>query len=154
MKITVGADPFALGLKKAVIAHLAGQGIEVVDADAGESIPYYESAQRACRLIQSGAADKGILLCGTGMGMSIVANKFAGITAACVESVFAARMCKAINDANVLTLGAMILGEAMALQMVDAWLTTAFTEGLEPHAAFLREAVRQVAQTDAANRGR
>ena len=86
--------------------------------------------------------------------MSIVANKFAGITAACVESVFAAKMCKAINDANVLTLGAMILGEAMALHMVDAWLATAFTEGLEAHAAFLREAVRQVAQTDAANRAK
>ncbi|MFA5206295.1 MAG: RpiB/LacA/LacB family sugar-phosphate isomerase [Lentisphaeria bacterium] len=152
MKITVGADPFALELKNAVIAHLAGKGIEVVDADAGESIPYYESAQRACRLIQSGAADKGILLCGTGMGMAIVANKFAGITAACVESVFAAKMCKAVNHANVLTLGAMILGKAMALQMVDVWLATAFTEGLEAHAAFLREAVRQVAQIDAAAR--
>jgi len=154
MKITVGADPFAVGLKKAVVNHLVGKGVEVIDADAGESIPYYESAQRACRLIQSGKADKGILLCGTGMGMSIVANKFDGITAACVESVFSAKMCKAINNANVLTMGAMILGEFMALQMVDIWLSTKFTEGLEVHEDFLRNAVSCVAQIDKSNRAK
>ena len=154
MKIVVGADPFALELKKAVVAHLVGKGIEVIDADAGESIPYYDSAQRACRLIQAGQADKGILMCGTGMGMSIVANKHEGITAACVESVFAAKMCKAINDANVLTLGAMIVGNFMAVQMVDAWLSTTFTAGLEAHAEFLRTAVTRVAKIDQANRAR
>jgi ribose 5-phosphate isomerase B len=148
MKIVIGADPFAAELKKAIVKHLSGKGIEIIDADAGESIPYYESAQRACRMIQAGQADKGILLCGTGMGMAIVANKFSGITAACVESVFAAKMCKAINNAAVLTMGAMIVGEAMALHMVDAWLTTKFTEGLEPHADFLRQAVKCVAEID------
>lgn len=150
MRIAVGADTFAQGLKHAAIKHLESRGIEVVDADGGKEIPYYESACKACGLIQAGKADKGLLFCGTGMGMSIVANKHAGIFAACVESVFAAKMCKAINDANVLCLGQMVFGEFMALQAIDAWLDTKFTEGLEPHAEFLHGAVEAVAEVDAA----
>jgi len=114
MKIVIGADPFAKDLKQAIVKHLKTKNIEVIDAEAeiqeGQDT-YYDSAQRASKIIQDGRAEKGILLCGTGMGVSIVANKFKGITAACVESVFAAKMCKAINNANVLTFGAMIVGE-------------------------------------------
>ncbi len=152
MKIVIGADPFAAELKKAIINHLTRKGLMIVDADAGESIPYYVSAQRACCLLQAGQAEKGILLCGTGMGMSIVANKFYGITAACVESVFTAKMCKAINNANVITMGAMVLEESVALEMIDTWLATGFTESLEEHADFLRDAVLCVAQIDKENR--
>ncbi len=152
MSIVIGADPFAVKLKQAIITHLKQKGMEVIDADSGEELPYYESAQRACRLIRDGKADRGILLCGTGMGMSIVANKFEGITAACVESVFTAGMCSAINNANVITMGAMVVGEFMALQMVDAWLNTEFTAGLEQYADFLRNAVARVGEIDKDNR--
>jgi len=148
MKIAVGADPFALGLKRAAVTHLERRGIEVLDADEGKEIPYYESARKACRLIESGKADKAVLFCGTGMGMSISANKHAGIHAACVESVFAAKMCKAINDANVLCMGQMVMGEVMAMQAIDAWLDTGFTEGLEQHAEFLHGAVKAVREMD------
>ena len=149
MKIAIGADPFALGLKRAAVAHLERRGIEVVDADEGKEIPYYESARKACRLIEAGKADKAILFCGTGVGMSITANKHAGIFAACVESVFAAKMCKAINDANVLCMGQMVVGEFMAMQAIDAWLDTRFTEGLEQYTEFLHGAVKAVVEMDA-----
>ncbi len=148
MKIAVGADPFALGLKRAAVTHLKGRGMEVVDADEGKDIPYYESARNACRLIESGKVDKALLFCGTGMGMSIAANKHAGIYAACVESVFTAKMCKAINDANVLCMGQMVMGEFMAMQAIDAWLDTRFSEGLEQHAEFLHGAVKAVMEMD------
>ena len=78
------------------------------------------------------------------MGMSLVANRFAGVRAAVAESVFAARMCRAINDANVLCLGQMIWGDVMASAAVDAFLDTAFTQGLEDLAPFLRDAARKV----------
>jgi ribose 5-phosphate isomerase B len=76
--------------------------------------------------------------------MAIVANKFRGVNAVCVESVFAARMARAVNDANVLTMGAMIVAPWLANEMVDAWLETKHTEGLEPFAEFLRGAVGKV----------
>jgi ribose 5-phosphate isomerase B len=95
-------------------------------------VAFYEAAQKACVAVQEGKAERGILLCGSGMGMAIVAGKHSGIIAACVESVFAARMCRAINNANILCLGAMIWGEWMAKEAVDVFLTTKHTDGL-PH---------------------
>lgn len=153
MKVVIGADPFASSLKSSLVAFLEEkEGIEVIDADNGEEIPYYESAKNACEILQRGEAEKGILLCGTGAGMSIVANKFSGVYAVCTESVFAAKMCKAINNANVLTMGAMIVGEFMARQMVEAWLDTAFTEGLDEFKDFLEQAVGNVSAIDKAAR--
>ena len=153
MKIVVAADPFALDLKDAVIAHLKEKGHEVQDvgATADNQIPYYDGAAAACGLLQEGKADRGLLFCGTGMGMSIVANKFKGIAASCVESVWAAQMCRAINNANVLCMGAMIWGHWMANAAVDAFLETGHTEGLEQFADFLKDAEKKVAGIEAAN---
>ena len=153
MKIVVAADPFALELKDAVIAHLKEKGHEVQDvgATADNQIPYYDGAAAACGLLQEGKADRGLLFCGTGMGMSIVANKFKGISAACVESVWAAKMCRAINNANVLCMGAMIWGQWMANAAVDAFLETGHTEGLEQFADFLKDAEKKVAGIEAKN---
>jgi ribose 5-phosphate isomerase B len=144
--ILIAADPFAVTLKDALIVHLKGKGYEVIDfgATQNKEIPYFESASEVCKAIQSGKSDRAILLCGTGMGMSIVANRFKGIVASVVESVFAAKMCRVINNANVLCLGAMIWGDWMAKEAVDVFLKTKFTEGLEPLADFLKDAEKKV----------
>lgn len=152
MKLVIGADPFAYGLKKAVAQHLENRGVEVVDMDSYAETPYYEVAEKAAREISAGNADGAVLFCGTGAGMAIVANKICGVRAVCVESVFAAKKAKAINDANAITMGAMIIGEAMACEMVDAWLDTKFAEGFEQLREFLESARGQVGKIDAANR--
>lgn len=152
MKLVIGADPFAYGLKKAVAQHLENRGVEVVDMDSYAETPYYEVAEKAAREISAGNADGAVLFCGTGAGMAIVANKICGVRAVCVESVFAAKKAKAINDANAITMGAMIVGEAMACEMVDAWLDTKFAEGFEQLREFLESARGQVGKIDAANR--
>ena len=104
-----------------------GEGLQVGGATTATAIPYYDGAVAACKVMQSGAAERAILFCGTGMGMSIVANRFKGVTAAVVESVFAAKMCRAVNNANALCLGQMIWGEWMAKEAVDVFLKTSFT---------------------------
>lgn len=152
-KIVVAADPFAVVLKDAIVAHLKKGGYEVIDVGAraeNPEIPYFESAPLACKYIQDGTCVNGILLCGTGMGMSIVANKCKGIRASVVESVFATKMCRTINDSNVLCLGAMIWGEAMALDAVDTFLGTAFTSALPQFADFLKAAAKKVDAFDQA----
>lgn len=152
MKLAIGADPFAYGLKKAVAQHLKNRGVEVMDMDSYAETPYYDVAEKAAREISAGNADGAVLFCGTGAGMAIVANKICGVRAVCVESVFAAKKAKAINDANAITMGAMIIGEAMACEMVDAWLDTKFAEGFEQLREFLESARGQVGKIDAANR--
>ena len=152
MKLAIGADPFAYGLKKAVAQHLKNRGVEVMDMDSYAETPYYEVAEKAAREISAGKADGAVLFCGTGAGMAIVVNKICGVRAVCVESVFAAKKAKAINDANAITMGAMIIGEAMACEMVDAWLDTKFAEGFEQLREFLESARGQVGKIDAANR--
>ena len=152
MKLAIGADPFAYGLKKAVAQHLKNRGVEVMDMDSYAETPYYEVAEKAAREISAGNADGAVLFCGTGAGMAIVANKICGVRAVCVESVLAAKKAKAINDANAITMGAMIVGEAMACEMVDAWLDTKFAEGFEQLREFLESARGQVGEIDAANR--
>ena len=104
----IAADPFAVGLKKAVAAHLEKRGFEVKDlgaTDANKDKPYFESAVEVCRALQKGEAQRAFLFCGTGMGMNMIANRFKGVRAAVVESVFAAKMCRTINDANVCCCG-------------------------------------------------
>jgi ribose 5-phosphate isomerase B len=95
-------------------------------------------------MLQEGKAERGILLCGTGMGMSVIANRYKGVVASVVESVFAAGMCRTINNANVLCLGSMIWGEMMAAEAVDVFLTRKFTQGLEQFADFLKDAEKKV----------
>jgi ribose 5-phosphate isomerase B len=147
MKIIIAADPFALALKNPIAAHLKEKGHEVIDLGATEekAIPYYESCVTACQALQAGKGDRAILMCGTGMGMAVIANRFKGVTASVVESVFAARMCRSINNANALCLGSMIWGDWMAKVAVDAFLTTNLADGLEQFADFLKDADQKVA---------
>ncbi len=148
MKIVVTADPFAVTLKNAIVQHLTELGHTVIDVGATETneIPYFESCPKACKVIQDGEAERGIFLCGTGMGMAIIANRFPGVRASVVESVFAAKMCRAINDANVLCLGAMIWGDWMANEAVDTFLKTNLADGLETLSDFLHSAAKTVEQ--------
>lgn len=145
-KILVAADPYAVSLKNAVVAHLKAKGYEVTDlgSDAGKECPYFDGAVAVCKAMQAGQAPRAILFCGTGMGMSIVANRFKGCTASVVESVYAAKMCRSINNANVLCLGQMIWGADMAKAAVDVFLDTKFTEGLEGISDFLHNACKTV----------
>ena len=149
MKIIFAADPFALSLRKAIVEHLEKKGYEVLDFGASEEnteIQYYDSCVKACEALQRGDADRAILLCGTGMGMNQIANRFAGVRAAVVESVFAARMARSINDSNALCLGAMIWADWMALEAVDVFLNTKLGDGLEDLKDFLEAAAKKVAQ--------
>lgn len=152
MNIVIAADPFAVGLKDEVKNHLEARGHTVTDVGATKDseIPYYDCAPIAARALQEGKADRAILFCGTGAGMAIVANKFRGVTAVCAESVFSARMARAINDSNALTMGAMIVTPWMAKDMVDAWLDTKHTQGLEAYADFLKDALGKVSAIDQA----
>ena len=146
MRIVVAADPWGLELKNAVKTRLVGLGHDVIDIGGSETAPvdYYDAAVVAARKIQNGEADRAVLCCGTGMGMAIVANKFKGIYASVVESVLAAKLCRAVNDSNVLTLGGLLITPFVALQAVDAWLGTAHTEGLEEHKDFLCKALKNI----------
>jgi ribose 5-phosphate isomerase B len=146
MDIVIAADPFAVDLKDAVVEHLKEKGHTVLDVGATKDnqLAYYDCAPTAAKAVQEGKAKRGILFCGTGAGMAIVANKFKGVNAVCVESVFAARMARSINDSNVLTMGAMIVAPWMANEMIDAWLETKHTEGLEQFSDFLKDALGKV----------
>lgn len=131
MKIVIGSDKMGYGLKEAVKAMLTEQGHEVMDVgttDIEQPKPHTVTAPAAAKAIQTGEAERGILICGTGMGMSIAANKQKGVYASVVESVYAAEYCRKINNANVLCMGAFILGETMAKEMVNVFLTTDFTQ--------------------------
>jgi len=147
MRIIVAGDPWGLELKETVKTHLLELGHEVADLGGQADVPadYYDLAASAARKIQAGEAERAVLCCGTGMGMAIVANKFKGIYASVVESALTARLCRAVNNSNVLTLGGLIVTPFIALQAVDAWLATAHTEGLEEHTDFLKKALTCVA---------
>ena len=127
-KIVLGADHGGYELKNIIKAHLEARGFEAVDVgtNSGESCDYPVFASRLCAKIQSGEADLGILVCGTGIGMSMAANKHKGIRAACCENTFSARMTRAHNDTNILCLGARVIGCGLALDMIDLFIETEF----------------------------
>lgn len=146
--IIIGSDKSGFALKELVKAHLLEGGYEVEDCgtlDLDHGLPFYQVAPIAARAIQRGAFQKGILICGTGMGMAMVANKFAGVYAACCESLYAAEKCRAVNNANILTMGGWIIGGELGAAMADRFMQTAFGENLEPwRQAFLEDAAQEV----------
>ncbi|TWU39680.1 RpiB/LacA/LacB family sugar-phosphate isomerase [Novipirellula artificiosorum] len=153
MKLVLAADPIALNLKDAILAHVKEKGHDVVDVGSTRetNVDYFDCAQTACKLLQAGQADRAILFCGTGMGMSIIANKFAGITASVVETIHSAKMCRAINDANVLALGSMLWGEWNAKLAVDAFLETELADTLPDFKDYLINAKAKIQAIDEAN---
>lgn len=146
-KIIVGADRSGVPLKDALVEYLEAIGYEVTDCGMkadGEFKAYYEVAPVLAKEIQEGNYDKGILFCGTGAGMNIIANKFKGVYAVVSESAYSSKMSAVINQANVLTMGAWVVAPQAAIDMVDRWLSTGFTEGLEEKREFLTNAFEQV----------
>ena len=123
-KVAVGCDHAAYEEKQKLIAHLREQGYEVKDCgcDSSESCHYPIFAHRLCTSIQTGESEIGILICGTGIGMSIAANKHKGIRAACCSDTFSARLTREHNDANVLCFGERVVGAGLALDLVNAFL--------------------------------
>lgn len=152
MKIAIGSDKSGFPLKEAVKADLISKGYKVIDVgtqDMEHGVPYFEVAPRVAKLIQNNEYEKGILCCGTGMGMAIVANKYKGIYAAVVESVYAAKKSRAINNANVLTMGGWVIAPEMGIEMVDTFLNTEFTQDLEEwRKTFLTNAENKVKELE------
>lgn len=133
-KIIIGSDKSGFILKEAVKAHLIELGYEVEDCGTRSeetAMPYFQVAPVLAKRVQAGEYEKGILICGTGMGMAIVANKFKGVYAAVCESAYAAEKARAINDANILTMGGWVTADVLGCEMVDKFLNTAFTQNLE-----------------------
>jgi ribose 5-phosphate isomerase B len=131
MKIAVAADHAGFALKEQLRRRLAQEGHEVVDfgATSAESCDYPDFAQPAARDVAQGRSDRGILVCSTGIGMAMAANKIAGVRAAPAQSEDEVRMTREHNDANVLTLGAKYLDEERALDLIHVFLNTEFAGG-------------------------
>ncbi len=129
MKIAIGCDHGALALKNTVVSHLQKQGHEVVDfgTHTPDSCDYPEFAAAAAKAVAAGECEKGIVLCTTGIGVSITANKIKGIRCALLSDVMSARMTREHNDTNVMAIGAGVVGQMLALEIVDTWLGTAFS---------------------------
>lgn len=135
MKIAIATDHGAVALKNAVIAHLEAKGHEVKDFGTYEPVscdyPIYAAA--AARAVASGECQRGIVMCTTGIGMSIACNKIKGIRCALLHDLKSAELTRLHNDTNMMSLGAGVTEEALALQLVDVWLETEFS-GVERHA--------------------
>lgn len=130
-KIIIGCDHGGFELKNEIIAHLEKKGVEVTDVGtySTDSCNYPDYARKVCERIQSGEFERGILVCGTGIGISIAANKHNGIRAACCSDTFSARMTRMHNNANVLCMGGRVVGPGLACDMVDLFLETEFEGG-------------------------
>lgn len=130
MKVIIGADHGGYDLKVAIKESLKNRGIDVVDVGT-ESLVSCDYPDIAKKLVKEVLKEnvKGILVCGTGIGMSIAANKFDGIRAALCSDTFSARMTREHNDSNVLCLGERVLGKGLALDIVNIWLNTEFSQG-------------------------
>ena len=129
--IAVGSDHGGYALKEEIKKHLAERGIPFTDfgTDSEASCDYPVYAEKVCRAVTGGEAEKGILCCGTGIGMSMAANKIRGIRCACCGDCFSAEMTRRHNDANVLALGGRVLGPELAKRIVDLFLDTEFLGG-------------------------
>lgn len=129
--LVIGSDHGGLELKEAVKAALASRGIDTDDfgTDNSESVDYPDFAEKIAGAVSRGDAERGILICGTGIGMSITANKFPGVRAALATDEFMAQMAKEHNNANILVLGGRVLPVDLAVKMVNVWLDTAYEGG-------------------------
>lgn len=131
MKVAIGCDHGGLDLKDTVKAVLIELGHEIDDqgCNSSESVDYPNFANAVSSLVKDGTCERGILICGTGIGMSMAANRIPGIRAALCHEMFSARMSREHNDANILCLGARVIGQGLAVEIVRTWMTTDFAGG-------------------------
>ena len=131
MKIAIAADHGGFELKDSMVEYIKSLGNEVVDlgTNSADSVDYPDYAKKVCEEIQKGNSDLGILICGTGIGMSLAANKFEGIRAACVSDMYSAKMSRNHNNANVLCIGARVIGDEVAKLIIKTFLENEFEAG-------------------------
>jgi len=131
MKIAIGNDHTALEMKLEIKAYLESKGHEIINmgTDSGESSDYPVYGEKAALAVTSGEADLGIVICGTGVGISIAANKVRGIRAVVCSEPYSAMLSRQHNDSNMLAFGARVVGPEMAKMIVDAWLDTTYEGG-------------------------
>jgi len=131
ISLIMGCDHAAFQLKETIKAYLLGRGVEVEDVGTyGEdSVDYPDFGARVAEQISAGKFKRGILICGTGLGMSMVANKYAHVRAALCNDLFLAKMSRRHNDANILVLGGRVIGDVLAIEIVQTWLDTPFDGG-------------------------
>lgn len=131
MKIAIAADHGGFELKDSMVEYIKSLGNEVVDlgTNSADSVDYPDYAKKVCEEIQKGNSDLGILICGTGIGMSLAANKFEGIRAACVSDVYSAKMSRNHNNANVLCFGARVIGDEVSKLIIKTFLENEFEAG-------------------------
>ena len=129
MKIAIGCDHGALELKNATVKHLEAKGYEVKDFGTYtmDSCDYPDFAEAAAKAVANGECDKGIVMCTTGIGISIAANKVKGIRCALLSDVMSARMTREHNDTNMMSIGAAVVGKMLALEIIDTWIGTEFS---------------------------
>ena len=135
MKVIMGADPKGFALKNAVKEALIERGHAVFDATPDEPINFKDAAIAVAKGVQQKQYERGLVFCGSGMGVNIVANKFRGVYCALCESVYTARRAKVINNTNVLAMGGMVMGPEMGVEAALAWLDANHTDGLAPERA-------------------
>jgi ribose 5-phosphate isomerase B len=131
MKIILGSDHAGFAMKEKVKRFLQEKGIEVEDAgtyDEG-SVDYTDFGKEVSRKVSDGTFERGVLVCGTGLGMSMTANRFKGVRAALANDLFSAIMSRRHNDSNILVLGGRLIGDTLGMQLVEAWLETPFDGG-------------------------
>jgi len=131
LKVAIGCDHGGFDLKKNIISVLRELGCEVEDqgCNSPDSVDYPNFAKSVSTLVKEGVCERGILICGTGIGMSMAANRISGIRAALCHEMFSARMSREHNDANILCLGARVVGPGLALEIVRTWMTSDFSGG-------------------------
>ena len=130
-QIIIGSDHAAFGLKEKIKTLLIDLGYEVEDAGTHSeaSVNYADYGKKVAQAVSSGSVPRGILLCGTGLGMSMQANRFKGVRAALCSDIFSVRMSRQHNDANILVLGGRVVGDILAFELVKEWLDTPFEGG-------------------------
>lgn len=147
MKICIDCDDAAVNLKKLLFDHLKSKGIDITDLDYSathENAMYPEIGYNLAKEIQSGNYDRGISICGTGLGMAMIANKVEGVFAGTCHDVFSAERLRKSNDAQIITMGERVIGPELAKTIIDAWLVSEFQEGSStPKVQQMRELEKQ-----------
>ncbi|TVR71361.1 MAG: RpiB/LacA/LacB family sugar-phosphate isomerase [Spirochaetaceae bacterium] len=148
IRLAIASDKSGYPLKCAIVEYLKTRDdMEVLDFGQNspdEAQPYDGQAPKVARALQKGEADRGVLICGTGQGMAIVANKFKGVYAVVADTVFAAERGRVINNANVVTMGGWITAPFLGVQIVQSWLALEFTQTMEDRAEWLSGAFERV----------
>lgn len=155
IRLAVASDRAGYPLKQALLEYLATrEDLEVLDLgqdSPDEARPYVEQAPKVARALQDGTADRGVLVCGTGQGMAIVANKFRGVYAVVADTVFAGERGRIINNSNVITLGGWITAPFLGIRIVESWLALEFTQTMEDRAEWLSSAFSGVQRLEEEN---